>query len=366
MSRRRVYLHIGAPKTGTTYLQDRLFLNARSLAKHDVHFPSRSTFVSASLFHFRAALDALDQDWGGPAGHADGSWDALVRRVKRRSGSVVISHEIFAPARADHVARIKRDLEGSELHVVYTVRDLARAVPASWQESVKQGRDWSYRRYLARVQKGRTWFARALDLPKVLTVWGAGLPPERVHVVTVPQQREVAVPDDDLWARFCRAIGADPAWGPEDSSRMNESLGIAEVQLLRRLNRRMGRAARHETAHDALVRELLAQQELAARSSVPVRLPPAMYPWAAEQAERWSEWITGSGVDLVGDLADLVPTPPDPDERWANPDRVRAKAQLGAAVDALAAMTREAARRPDPDQQLVSRVRAQAKRLREQ
>jgi hypothetical protein len=31
---RRVYLHIGAPKTGTTYLQDRLSLNAKELAEH--------------------------------------------------------------------------------------------------------------------------------------------------------------------------------------------------------------------------------------------------------------------------------------------------------------------------------------------
>ena len=37
-----VYLHIGAPKTGTTYLQDRLSLNASLLADHDVHFPSGS------------------------------------------------------------------------------------------------------------------------------------------------------------------------------------------------------------------------------------------------------------------------------------------------------------------------------------
>ena len=29
---RRVYLHIGAPKTGTTYVQDRLAVNARTLA----------------------------------------------------------------------------------------------------------------------------------------------------------------------------------------------------------------------------------------------------------------------------------------------------------------------------------------------
>ena len=67
---RRVYLHVGAPKTGTTYLQDRLALNATSLADHDVHFPTSRRWSAPALFQFRAALDLLDQDWGGKPGHA--------------------------------------------------------------------------------------------------------------------------------------------------------------------------------------------------------------------------------------------------------------------------------------------------------
>ena len=49
----------------------------------------------------------------------------------------------------------------------------------------------------------------------------------------------------------------------------------------------------------------------------------------------------------------------------SNPDKVRAKRQLKTALDALAAMTHEAARRPDPEQSLSTRVRTQAQRLRE-
>ena len=57
----------------------------------------------------------------------------------------------------------------------------------------------------------------------------------------------------------------------------------------------------------------------------------------------------GSGVHVVGDVAELRPVRPDPDARWHNPDKVRAKRQLKIALEALAAMTREAARRPDPE-----------------
>jgi hypothetical protein len=358
---RRVYLHVGAPKTGTTYLQDRLTVNARSLAGHGVHFPTTSPLVSPALAHFRAALDLLGQDWGGPPGHAAGSWEALVRRLRRRSGTVVVSHEILAPATPAHVARVMRDLAGSEVHVVYTARDLARQAPAAWQESIKQGRRWSYGRFLDRFTRGRTWFARAFDVPGVLGTWGAGLPPERVHLVTVPQ-RDDDPRGDALWLRMCGLLGVDPAWAPRDSDRSNASLGIAETQVVRQLNRRMDRRTRRESSYDELIRDLLAQGELAGRKSWPVTLPPDRFDWAEAEAERWTEWVRSSGVHVVGDLAELRPVRPADGARWRDPDRVPAKRQLGVALDALAAMTREAARRPDPERRLVARVRAQAQR----
>jgi hypothetical protein len=259
---RRVYLHIGAPKTGTTYLQDRLALNAKSLSDHGVHFPTKSPLVSPGLFQFRAALDLLDQDWGGKAGHARGSWDSLVRRVKRLNGTVVISHEILAPATPAKIERAKQDLAGAELHIVYSARDLGRQLPAAWQESIKQGRKWSYARYLDRVENRRPWFARAFDLPAVLGNWSAGLPPAQVHVVTVPHQR-----GDALWLRFCQTFGIDPAWAPEDSTRHNVSLGVAETQLIRQLNRRMDRVTRREASFDDLIRGMLAQDRLVQRRS---------------------------------------------------------------------------------------------------
>lgn len=358
---RRVFLHVGAPKTGTTYLQDRLTRNAKTLSDNGIHFPSGSPLVTPSLFHFRAALDLLGQDWGGPAGHADGSWDALVRKVRRKSGSVLISHEILAPAPAETIARAKRDLDGAEIHIIYTARDLARQIPTAWQESVKQGRKWSYHRYLDRIEHGKPWFYRALDLPSVLGAWSAGLPPDRVHVVTVPPR---GADEGVLWGRFCHVVGIDPAWAPQESNRLNQSLGVAETQVIRKLNRRMKRATRREASFDELIRELLAQDALAQNRSTPVRLPPRMLPWAEGETERWVEWLKGSGVHVVGDIDDLRPLPLRPDDTYVDPDHVSTKRQLKVALDALSAMTREAARRPDPGQQLMAKVRRQVDRRR--
>ncbi len=363
---RVVYLHVGAPKTGTTYLQDRLGRNVAALASHGVHVPTRSPMVSPGLFHFRAALDLLGQDWGGPPGHAEGSWEAMVRRVRRAHGTVIISHEILAPAPAEVVSRVRSDLgEDSEVHVVYTARDLAGALPAAWQESIKQGRRWSFRQFLRKGRTGQPWFWRSFDIPAVLSTWGAGLPPERLHLVTVPHRTPTDEQgEDQLWPRFCAATGIDPAWAPNNSDRANRSLGIAETQVLRALNRRLDRATRRSAPYDLLIREVLAQRELVRRTSVPVRLPPKAYDWVEEVSEQWVEWIRASGVEVVGDLDDLRPVRPPAGSVYHHPYRVRPRVRLAAALDALAAMTHEAASRPDPSRTLPTRVRARLARVR--
>ncbi len=358
---RTVYLHIGAPKTGTTYLQDRLTLNAARLAEHDVHFPTRSPLVSPGLFQFRAALDLLEQDWGGAPGHAEGSWDQLVKRINKRSGTVVVSHEILAPARSHHVARAMNDLgDGADVHVVYTARDLSRQLPAAWQESIKQGRTWRYQKFLRKSQRGRTWFSRAFDLPAVLGTWGTHVPPENIHLVTVPLDRK----GETLWDRFCRATRIESAWAPEESTRANASLGVAETAVLRQLNKKLDRKVRREAAYDGLIRQMLAEEELVRGRSPRIMLPPDEHEWVAERGRQWVEWVEQAGIDVVGDVHDLVPTAPTSDDDWSDPDHVKPRHRLRVAMRALAAMTGEAANRPDPDQQLTSRLRKNAGRLR--
>lgn len=359
---RVVYVHIGAPKTGTTYLQDRLGANSDTLAEHGIHFPRGPLGRDPGHTHFRAALDLLDEDWGGPSGHAEGYWDGLMRKVRRSRGTVIISHEILAAAPSDKIAKAMSDLRGSDIHVVFSARDIARQLPAVWQESIKQGRRWTFRKFLdAAQQEDDLWFWRSQCLPRVLSRWGAGLEPDHVHLVTVPHP---GAPRDLLWQRFCTAFGIDPAWAPKESARANPSMGIAETALIRRLNRRLAHHGLSEQHHTTLVREMLVHQNLANREGRRATLPPELYPWADEIAERWIEWAVGSGIDVVGDVEDLRPVPPRPDDVWEDPDRPSQRDVIGAALDALVAMTAEAASRPDPNDQLTARMSRAARRFR--
>ncbi len=361
---RRVFLHVGAPKTGTTYLQDRLALNRSQLAKHGVHYP-----LGLQSSHFNAALDLIDLSWGGQREGARGEWGRLTDRVRRLDGDVIISHEILAGARPAQVRHAMDTLDGSEVHLVYSARDLARQIPAEWQEGVKHRRARSFGRFLTDLQsasrsKPSMWFWKVQGLVDVLTRWGAGLPPSRIHLVTVPQ---AGAPRELLWERYCDAFELDPGWAPQQSGRENASIGIAETALLRKLNRRLKQADISGEDYRTLVRQLMVHDTLAHRRGMELAtLPPAAFPWAQDLAEEWIEWAQGSGVRVHGDLEDLRPVAPPEDRPWRNPDRPGRAAMVDAALDALVAVLDEAASRPDPNEQVSAKIGRAARRLRGQ
>jgi hypothetical protein len=337
MGARRVFLHVGAPKSGTTYLQARLAANARALDRRGVLVPTFARLTPRPQAHFMAALDLLGQDWGGPPGHAVGSWPRLVAATADAPGSVVVSHEILAPAPPPVVRRALADLGagGREVHVVYSARDLAGALASAWQESIKQGRRWTFARFLDLAEKRRGWWYRALDLPTVLGSWSTGLPPERVHLVTVPRQGG----QDLLWQRFCDAIGADPAWGGREPGVANRSLGVVETQLLRRLNETTGRE-RADDRRAARITTLLESGGLEERRSDRLALPPDRYDWVLAESDRWADWLASHPVTVHGSPADLAPDAPPPG--WSDPDAVDDDVLLARALEVSSSLDRAA------------------------
>lgn len=340
---KRVLLHVGTPKTGTSYLQDVLFRNKRDLAHHGILYP-------ADRFddHFLAALDLMRLPWGGLEAEAVGAWDRLAAQVRGWKDTAIISHEILATASRSQAGRALESLghrEGVEVHVVLSVRDLVRQIPAEWQENVKHRRTISYARFLEEIRDPRresrlaNWFWGVQEVPDILDRWGHDLPPERIHLVTVPPP---GGPPTLLWQRFSRAFGLDGLPLDLEAERANPSLGVPETALLRRINLAVNRDL-DPPDYRPLVRELLAHRTLSRRTGSPrLALPPDVHPWAQDLAAAWAGEIKERGYDVVGDLADLV-GPPAPTS-WADPDHPREKQVASAALDAISALLVENAR----------------------
>jgi hypothetical protein len=355
----RVFLHVGAPKTGTTYLQDRLYLNRTSLGRHGIKYP-----IGMRQDMFLAALDLTGIKWPGFEDMSRGEWDALVRRTRLSHGSVVLSHEVFAVAKPSRIRKAAADLSAAgntELHVVFTARDIGRQLTADWQEGLKMYGSKSFARFLRETTEGdprtsKQWFWRAQHLPRVLSSWGAIVPPERIHLIVLPRS------GGDVWEMFSGVIGAQPQWAPRETDRRNASLGAGEATMLRHLNKRLKAAGVDRETHRSLVLNPIVYDTLAEQEGLPISLPPGSYEWASSVAKEWIEWVAASGIDVVGDLSDLLPVPPA-DQGWTDPDRPGPRAVRDAALDALVGVILEAAHRPDPQARLSRRAVRAARRL---
>ena len=170
----------------------------------------------------------------------------------------------------------------------------------------------------ARRTKPNMWFWRVQSLPDVLSRWSKGLPPESVHLVTVPQ---AGAPAGPAVAALLPGVRHRPG------------LGAGGERPGERVDRR-GRDHADPPAqppaaatpglpseeYRRLVRELVVHQTLAQRPGMAkVTLPPAAFPWADEVADEWIEWVVGSGIDVIGDVEDLRPVPPAAEDAVGQP-----------------------------------------------
>jgi len=337
VSERRVLLHVGTPKTGTSHLQDVLFRNRLPLQAARISYPGQR-FDS----HFLGALDLMRMPWGGLEKEAVGAWARLAGSARSWSGTTIISHEILAGATPEQIARARESLGDAEVHIVVSARDLARQIPAEWQENIKHRHVLKYSSFIARIQdperasRTAAWFWNVQELPAILDRWSEGIPPERIHLITVPPSGAAR---DLLWQRFSTAFGLDEVALEATSERLNPSLGVPETALIRKINRRFNRVI-EPADYRPLVRELLAHRTLSGRTDSPrLALPPDVHPWARELNQAWVDEIRARGYDVIGDLDDLLGA--EPAEDYVDPDRLRPRMVNSAALDAIGALLEE-------------------------
>jgi hypothetical protein len=128
----------------------------------------------------------------------------------------------------------------------------------------------------------------------------------------------------------------DPAAADLSRARANASLGLPEIEFLRRMNEALSPAI-PDWYYMWRVKEGVAHQALAARpAGERLILPPDRLGWAGEYADGLIAGLKGSRYDLVGDLEDLRPAAEG--KGSVNPGDQRAEAVLDAAVEAVAAL----------------------------
>ena len=295
------HLHIGLPKSGTTYVQQMVE------ATRD-EWEAKGWLIARPRDQVQAAQDAIRQ-----RGRL-GAWSGLVDTIDSWSGTdALISVETLCRADREAVDRIVESVSGSPVRVLITARDIARSLPAQWQQSTQHRKPWTWAEYSGAVMSGershqaaRSFWSQH-DLPKILDRWTAAAGVDNVCVVTVPHP---GGSPDVLWQRFTAALGVtvNPV---ADLPRANEALGAASAELLVRLNQTDQVAAMTDGQYNRVIRAFLARQVLADRRAdePKVGMASTSAGWADNEAERIMSAIRSSGVAIFGDIEDLRPRP---------------------------------------------------------
>jgi len=224
---RRIILHIGPPKTGTSSLQEILFAAQETLMEQGVAYPTlgRHNRMPRAAGHHGlpaviqagASLPMPFLEWIGelPAGH-----------------SVVLSSEDFASLEPEQVAHLAAQLPGAEVEVVYYARRWDRLLPSVWQELVKHGSGRSYPVYLNQ-QTAAPRASAYLNYARVLDRWAAAFGHKAIRLFSFDNAVAEA---GDVVSHFCKAVLGGIALPPQSNASCNRSMAPVETEVLRMLN----------------------------------------------------------------------------------------------------------------------------------
>jgi hypothetical protein len=139
----RVFLHIGAHKTGTTYLQNLFHLNRDRLEAEGIFYPD----IGPNTAHHALARSWIDMPdvpdsfygEGGP----DGLWQQLIDRHAGTDDTLFLSAENFSRAKPQVINWVdlaQRLSAFAEVKIIYAMRTQVELVQALWLQLAKTSR----------------------------------------------------------------------------------------------------------------------------------------------------------------------------------------------------------------------------------
>lgn len=307
---RGVLLHIGPHKTGTTAIQG-AFAAARSeLDRRGIMYPGHTgqhRMPALAVTNSRGVVGIRPPQLA--------EWERLVTDVHAgRRKRVVVSSEAFVEANKKTIRRIVEELGGERVHIVMTVRPLAKILPSAWQQMVRNRLTTSYDDWLDEVLNrpperraiANFWHRHRHDA--VVERWMTAVGPERMAVVVVEDANRLALP-----SAFEQLLDLPHGFLVSTEARDNRGLTGQEIELVRLLNIEFEKRGWSNELYHQIVR-------LGAVTHMQTRVPGPDEPkiitpeWAVgrgnELAATSAERIRSLGVLVVGNLDTLSEVAP--------------------------------------------------------
>jgi hypothetical protein len=310
-----VLLHVGPHKTGTTAIQGAFFQARAELAKIGVIYPGKGRQ------HQMPAL-ALTGGTGlrGDREATMADWDRLVGFVRDAADQrVVVSSEFFDECTDEMAQKVVDDFGADRVHVVVTLRPIAKILPSAWQQYVRNGLRRTYDEFLDGMLRKPPYdspspsFWRRHHHDQIVERWVKTVGPDRVVAVVLDERNP-----DSLMRTFEGFLSLPTGMLAPETGWENRSLTAAETELVRLINAEYHAKKWAPTIYNNVVRLGMIkgiQRRAPGRDEPGIVTPNWAVERANEIAAEAAERIRSSGARIVGDLAWLsAVTPKDTGE----------------------------------------------------
>lgn len=235
--KKRLVIHTGFHKSGTTALQESLAENRKSLKEEGVLYPSIGT-----KSHHRAAWSINEKVWGwkkrGGERVSPKVWENLVKRINNSAEeTVIISSEFFSELDGEKIRKISEDVKGREIEILFTLRPLVKLLPSSYQQYLKYGMKIKYEEWLHEVFNNREKtkvspsFWKRHEHSKVIARWVDIFGANKVTVLIADEAKP-----EFLFQEVNNLLGLPKETLVAAKKGSNRSLTIEEIALLLEIN----------------------------------------------------------------------------------------------------------------------------------
>lgn len=228
---RRIILHIGGEKTGTTTLQKYLFCNAAILRQRGIrYFNDRSKPYVSGVAHFPLAARLIPEEVDFIPDEKRASLplvlSALEEDIRQLDGTIILSCEHFSSRlhSTEQLQRLREALATDDVHVVCYVREQSELALSSWSTAVRYGCDQKFS--LESVIPENPYY----NYLHIADLWASVF--ENIHVREYRRDRLV---NGDICVDFFNLMGLDDR-DLETCAPENEALDVDRLEALRFVN----------------------------------------------------------------------------------------------------------------------------------
>jgi hypothetical protein len=220
-------------------LQESFFAQRKELENQGVLYPSVGLQA-----HHRIAWALARKRWGwkdrGGKTTPNSTWTRMLWRIKfSKANKVVLSSEFLSELPLEKIQLLKKQVQGRQVKVLFTLRPLVKLLGSSYQQYLKYGLKEDY----------VTWLHSVLDVPgqsklnpsfwkrnmhgDVVARWAEVFGAENISVIIVDEQKP-----ELLFDSVNSYLELPPGFVKPQPTGSNRSLSLEEMTLLLEINKR--------------------------------------------------------------------------------------------------------------------------------